>query len=267
MKTYFQINNTTFLEKAKSEYSLAVKNPKQFENYVNDLSNTLGLKGKSKFNAKRIPKFWAGRLNSKPKIIMFGLNPGQGKDPKKWPNEKKLRKSWEYYKKTRDQTLSELSNRKSSPYYQVFYKLCSGLYELNNEKKIDWKFFDKNVLNLNLFPYHSNKSTDFPGRFIAGQLAMVMQHLDLILEFALSQKPKLCVFNGKTWKVLLIDHKLVKNPKEVRIIGNFSLYFFKYKKLNCILFNHFLQSTGHDGMTDKILMKKIPKIIKKEYSV
>jgi len=149
----------------------------------------------------------------------------------------------------------------------VFNKLCSGLYVLNNEKKVDWEFFDKNVLNLNLFPYHSNKSNNFPHRFTAGQLGIVMQHLNRILEFAINQKPKLCIFNGKPWETLLIKNNLVKNPKEERIIGNFSLYFFKYKKLKCVLFNHFLSSTNYDNVDDDILRKQIPKIIKKNYSI
>ena len=101
MKTYFEINDTTFLKKAESEYNLAKKYPNQYEDYVNDLSETLGLKGKSKFNTKRLPKFWTGKLNLKPKVIMFGLNPGLGKYSKKWPEEKELKKSWNDYRKER----------------------------------------------------------------------------------------------------------------------------------------------------------------------
>jgi len=210
MKTYYPINESTFLEKAKSEYHLAVNDPDKFKNYVNDLSVSLGLKGRSEFNTKLLPKFWAGRLNSKPKIIMFGLNPGLKKDPKKWRDEKKQKKSWKLYQKAREQGFLESKRKNSySKYYEVFYKLCCGLYEIKPQKNIDWEFFYKYVLNLNLFPYHSYESTDFPGRFTAGQLAMVMHHLDLILEFARSQKPKICMFNGKAWKTLLIDHKLV----------------------------------------------------------
>lgn len=267
MKTYFRINDSSFLKEAKAEFKLAVRDPKRYEAHVSNLSAYLKLKGKNKFNGKRLPKFWTGRLDSKPRVIIFGLNPGQ--KSKVTSNDIKIT-SWSNYIKIRNRYFLELkSNQKNlGPYYRDFYKLFCGLFVRTYEDKIGWDFFDKNVLNLNLFPYHSNTSDDFPSHFTAGQLAMVMHHLDLILEFAISQRPKLCIFSGKPWKTLLIDQKLVKVEKEVRIVGNFSLYFFKYKELKCVLLSHFLSKPARfEGVTDTILMKKIPKKIKKEYYV
>lgn len=256
------------MEKARKEYEFAVKNPKGYQDHVNKISDKLKLKGASRFDTKSLPKFWGGRLDSNPKVIWFGLNPGLKKDPEKRFNDEELKKNWVTYKKKREENFIESDkSEKKSQYYAVLYKLFCDLFELDSNKTVDWEFFDKNVLTLNLFPYHSNKSEGYTTRFRAGQLGMVMQHLDSILEFAITQKPKICIFSGKVWKTLLIDHKLVKNPKEVRIIGRFSLYFFNYQKLNCVLFNHFLTSSRRDGVNDKLLTKKIPKEIKKQYSV
>ena len=158
-----------------------------------------------------------------------------------------------------------MSTRKGlGPYYRDFYKLICGLFGLKYNKKIDWEFFHDNILNLNLFPYHSNQ-TNLPNRFSAGQLSLVMERLDLILEFARTQKPRLCIFNGNAWKILFIEHHLVKKPKKIKIINNFYIYFFKYKTMPCVLFNHFLSSSRHDGVNDTILRKIIPKKIKKQY--
>jgi len=271
MKPYFIFNELSFLEKAELEFEFAVKNPIDYEKHVNIISDKLKLKGKSRFNSKKLPKFWGGRLNNKPKVVLFGLNPGLKKDPKKQPSDKNLRSDWKTYKRSREENFLDFKEKEKnegfkSPYYDVLHKFFCGLFvELGPKKNIDWNFFDKNVLALNLFPYHSNKSEDFPSRFDPGQLGMVMQHLDSILEFASTQNPKICIFNGKVWKTLIIDHRLVKNPKEIRIIGNFSMYFFKLKKMNCVLFNHFLTQSRRDGVNDDILMNRIPQKIRKQY--
>jgi len=253
-----------FLKKAKREYKRAVKHPKKYKKMLNNLSDDLNLKKKSRFKTKYIPKFWSGQLNKKGQIILFGLNPGSSKSMR-FSSEKQLKKSWHDYKKLRDDNFLKMATKKGlGPYYRDYYKLLYGLLGYEYKKKTDWDLLHNHVLNLNLFPYHSNK-TNLPSHFSAGQLALVMERLDLILEFAKTQEPRLCIFNGKPWKILLIDHKLVKKPEKHTVIKNFSIYFFKYKKMPCVLFNHFLSSSRHDGVNDKILKGIIPMKIKKQY--
>jgi len=252
-----------YLKKSRREYRLAIRRPKKYQKKLEDLSDYLNLKKSSRFKTDLIPKYWSGQLNNKGNIILFGLNPGLSS--KAQFSDRELKKSWKAYKKLREDNFLGMETKKGlGPYYRDYYKLMCGLFGFKYNKKIDWEFFHNNLLNLNLFPYHSNQ-TNLPGRFSAGQLSLVMERLDDILEFARTQKPKLCIFNGNAWKILFIEHHLVKKPKKITIINDFCMYFFKYKAMSCVLFNHFLSSSRHDGVNDEFLMKTIPKKIKNQY--
>ncbi len=252
-----------YLENSKREYTFYKKHPKEYEKRMNDISDLFNLKKSSRFKTDRIPKFWTGQLNNKEKIIFFGLNPGTRS--KTAFSDKAEEKSWKTYKKTREKFFHELAKKKGlGPYHRDYYKLICGLFDKEYNKKIDWDFFHDRTLSLNLFPYHSNQ-TNLPGRLSAAQLSFLLGRLDLLLEFAKTQKPKLCIFNAKIWKILFIDHKLVKKPKKMHIINDFYIYFFRYQGMQCLLFNHFLSSSRHDGVTDKILYGKIPRVILKQY--
>lgn len=275
METYYRLTNSDFLKDAKLDYKNWQRAKKtksnEYRKYVNQVSSALGLKGKSRFNTKRSPKFWTGKRKN-PRMIIIAYNPGLGKtsrNPMVRMEEKKVSKNWKTYKKSRDNSFRERGDLiQKSKYYQMLYQLCCGLFEnLECEQGVDWKFFHKNILNLNLFPFHSNKSENFPARFNPEQLAMIMHYVSLILEFIKKRNPKICLFTGKAWETLLIKHRLVDDRKFVKrkVKGKFYIYFFKIGRMKCVLFNHFITSLGHDKVNRTTMMKKIPNMIKSHY--
>ena len=142
-------------------------------------------------------------------------------------------------------------------------------------KSDNYDFFDKNILSLNLFPFHSNKSSEFKRRFPPKILALVIPHVSNLLEFINKKNPKdVCIFNGQVWDTLLFTHGLIskskKGYKKVRLVKakNGTIYhikFFKYKKVKCVLFTKFLSSLGHEKMTDEKIRVRIAKKIKRQY--
>ena len=156
-----------------------------------------------------------------------------------------------------------------SPYWQTNYKLICGMENKIPEKPMDGNFLLENVLNLNLFPYHSNESDDFPSKFTVKQLEVVLHHLALVFDLIEEKKPRYCFFNGKVWETLLIKHKLIdikfsepKVFKENSKGAKFSMYFGKKRKTRYVIFDKFLSRTHYYGVTDDDLNSDIPNFIK-----
>ena len=121
----------------------------------------------------------------------------------------------------------------------------------------------KNVLNLNLFPYHSNESTGFPSKFTVKQLKVILDHLVLLFDLIAEKKPKYCFFNGKVWVTLLTKHELFPIKFEQVPYKKISMYFGKKGKTRYVLFSKFLSSTGHYGVRNDDFSNYIPNFIKK----
>ena len=185
-KSIFSILEDDFLDTAKKEFHLYRYKKNEYEDHVNAISNFLGLKEKKeRFIVHRSPKFWSGRRKS-PRIILVSLNPGDRKKHDSSRNTKDNEKDWKTYRKSLDELYKTSKDKKwqrSSPFYRTWYALFSGLY---NKPELEYKtdkfrFLDKNVLNLNLFPFHSNQS-NFP-TFKGKKLALVIPYVINLLDF------------------------------------------------------------------------------------
>lgn len=267
MGRLFQIPDSKFLDMAEQDYGLwrrSFKNrSKEYKRYVNQINKIFGLEDTDKFDTKRAPKFWAGKRRN-PRFIFVSLNPGQGKERNKRSNDKELAKNWDFYKKKRDNEFKTRGEKGAkSKFFLAFYKILSGLDNVESKKKLDWYYFHKHALNLNLFPFHSKTSQSYPSRFSAIKLAVIMEHLALLLKYIEKRKPDMCFFNGKVWETLFIKHGLISENKikdKITFRNGAVLYFFKYNKKKYVLLNRFL-SYG-SGLTDDELRRKMPKAIK-----
>ena len=271
-------SDTIFLRDAKNQYTVWKKSYKKrnrkYSDKVKKINESFKLKKAYKFNTQLAPKFWAGDIDKPhPKFIVVSLNPGLAKVSKKsmesdvqgWKEYKENRKSW--FKKRKD-------FQKSSYWKQVNKFIC-GMDGEKPKKEINADYITKNVLNLNLFPYHSKETKDYPDTFNVKDLKIVIDNLDLLFDLIEAKKPKYCFFSGKIWETLLIEYKLFstkfekkkykpKKKKAKKRKNNFRIYFLKQNKIRYVILNRFfVRAMSGEGITDDDLINGIPKFIKK----
>ena len=225
-----------------------------------------------KFNTQLAPKFWAGDIDKPPKFIVVSLNPGLKKVRKK--SMESDAQGWKEYKENRKSWFKKRKDFQKSSYWKQVNKLICGMDNKTPGKKIDSDYITKNVLNLNLFPYHSKKTKNYPAKFNVKDLKIVIDNLDLLFDLIEAKKPKYCFFSGKIWETLLIEYKLFSTkfkekkyppPPDPRK-NNFRIYFLKQNKIRYVVLNRFfVQALSGEGITNDDLINGIPKFIKKHY--
>jgi hypothetical protein len=113
-----------------------------------------------------------------------------------------------------------------SPYYSSLGHLLSGL--IGQQEKSKSELFDSYLTNLELIPYHS-EGINLPKKLSIHQLDYLGSHLTNNLNFITAFKPKLFIFIGMIWYVLLINHELVKEYQKIPISKSFNTYFFELR--------------------------------------
>tara|TARA_Y100000590_G_scaffold58581_1_gene61965 strand:- start:11 stop:835 length:825 start_codon:yes stop_codon:yes gene_type:complete len=260
-----------YQKNAEKRYKLWKNNWEEYSNNVEEIIKIFNLKGESKFQTKEAPKYWAGDIDSNPKFFIISLNPGYPKGREKKISEgiKRDAISWNKYKENRKNWFTDKSsNFSKSQYWKKNYRLICGMNNELPEKDIDGEYILENVLNLNLFPYHSHKSEDFPSKFTVRQLEIILHHLVLLFDLIEEKKPRYCFFNGKVWETLLIKHKLTgvkfsdPDPYKTNSKGiPFSMYYGKKGRTRYVLFDKFMSNTHYYGVNDEDFGVGIPDFI------
>jgi hypothetical protein len=124
---------------------------------------------------------------------------------------------------------------------------------------------DAYLTNIELIPYHS-EGISLPSYFSKTQLSYLITRFENSLNFIVKFGPKLLIFNGNPWYVLLIKHGLIKEYEKVMITDRFNLYFFRLQDIPCVLFDkffqrHFWKITDYDRKT------VIPNLIRDKYQI
>ena len=283
-KSIFSILEDDFKKTAEKEFNLWLNQNAEYRKNIKKMNKLLGLKNDNRFESKFTASFWTGKRSHRPKTIIVSLNPGYNSERAKGLSKRnKQVKDWKTHCRRHDNGFAKLGEARTkekqrhSPFFRVWYALFSGLYDKKGMtiKSDNYDFFDKNILSLNLFPFHSNKSSEFKRRFPPKILALVIPHVSNLLEFINKKNPKdVCIFNGKVWDTLLFTHGLIpksqKGYKKVRLVKakNGTIYhikFFKYRNVKCVLFTKFLSSLGRESMTDKRIRKHVANKIKRQY--
>jgi hypothetical protein len=102
------------------------------------------------------------------------------------------------------------------------------------------KLFDYYLTNLELIPYHSEGIT-LPSKLSSAQLDYLKFRFRANLDFITKFKPKLLLFNGNPWYVLLIKHNVVREYHKVQVSRLLNLYFFEAEGIPSVLFDKFFQ--------------------------
>jgi hypothetical protein len=140
---------------------------------------------------------------------MFGINPGYSS--KNSPTEdKEARKPWKHYLDLYENFYEYFeSNHFESPYYNALRYLISGLIKRNIPYEQKWQFFDRYLINMELIPYHSTGIT-FPSYLSKLQLDYLLSRFQNSIDFITRYQPKLFIFNGNLWYILLISNGIIK---------------------------------------------------------
>ena len=221
-----------------------------------------GLTRKNRFKTDHSAVYIVGRFQCAP-IIMFWLNPGYSS--KNSPiEENEARKSWEHYQSLYLNFFKYFSNNKfESPYCTALWYLLSGLTGTNFPKKRKWELFDQFLCNLQLIPYHS-EGIVLSDLLNEKQLDYLQNRFNSNIKFITQFKPKLLIFNGKIWKTLLVNHKLIEQHIEAPITEKFRMYFFELNGIPSVLFDRFFQRHFW-GITNDDRMFTIPKLIHNKF--
>lgn len=240
----------------KQEHKLFFDKHETYKKHVDSISEMFSFTGTDKLLSDYLPVAFAGRFSQKNSIVMFGLNPGFNEQLNPI-EEKEHGTTWEDYCKARS-NLYVLFKKLDhpSPYCKILFKLFSSMYDSNEQ----WDFFNDNIVNLNLIPYHS-KSINLPSKFTESQLQYLKESYFSHIEFAQSIQPRMYIFNGNAWYRLLIENEIVTDFEKVQITPKFNVYFFKIGDTLAILFDKFFTSHFF-GLTDHHRTEIIPKLIK-----
>ena len=252
------------LQEIRSDYHLCINNPNEYQQKVDTISNLFSLKGRQRLKGDNCPVYVVGKYKSAP-VAMFGVNPGYSSvnNP---IEEEEARKSWEHYQNLYQNFFLFFSNRGfESPYYTSLWYLLSGLIDCEDKVKMDkWLLFDLYLTNLELIPYHS-EGIILPSKPLEMQLNYLKRRFNNNLDFIIQFRPKLFIFNGNIWFILLIKNKFVEKYHKVSISEKFNLYFFEIQNIHCVLFDKFFQSHFW-GLTDQHRKITIPKLILERYN-
>ena len=85
-------------------------------------------------------------------------------------------------------------------------------------------------------------------------------NLDFITKF----NPKLLLFNGNPWYLLLIKHNLIREYNKIQVSNKFNLYFFEIEGITSVIFDKFFQ-VHYWGITNYDRRVTIPKLIQERY--
>ncbi|MGB9169298.1 MAG: hypothetical protein WCB31_10265 [Nitrososphaeraceae archaeon] len=208
------------MDEIKTEYELCIKEPHEYERKVNSISNLLHLKGNKRLIDTDCPVLIVGNYEIAP-IVMFGINPEYSSNNN--PTEdREARISCERYLQLYKNFYRYFeSNRFESPYYNALKYLISGLIKTDIPHEQKWKFFDRYLINMELIPYHSTGIT-FPAFLSRSQSKYLLPRFQNSLDFIIKFRPKLFIFNGNPWYILLIKNKIIKNFDKVSLTKKFS---------------------------------------------
>ena len=223
MVTY---DGNDLMNEAHEEYELCIKQPQLYQQKVDSISDLFRLKGNDRLMGDNCLVYIVGKYVTAP-VMMFGINPGYSKI-NNLKEDSEARISWQNYVSLYQNFFTYFEQNKfRSPYYTALYYLTSGLVGQKKYTLVDkWKLFDTYISNLELIPYHLAGLT-LPSNFNSLQLNYISQRLQNNIRFARKYKPRLFIFNGNAWYILLIKHGFIPNYEKVKVTEKFNIYFFE----------------------------------------
>lgn len=265
-----------YIKEAKNDFDLFYSNPEKYRENVINLSHRLGLAEDNKLQETFLPGYLAGNYQKEAKYIFIGINPGFDKD-QNIIEEKLKDETWEKYHNFILNFFDIFASAGfKSPYFTRLYNLIVGLENdedicQTRESKI--KYMQGKILTMELIPYHSSRFNANLGDVFVNQY--LKDRLNKCFDFikTLKSQPRLVIFNGGPFKILLIDNKLWNNlPWQLipfywtttsGLKRTLEIYIVEKDDLKCVIFSTFLMSAR--GLTNEHLLKGIPNLVKREF--
>ena len=116
---------------------------------------------------------------------------------------------------------------------------------------------------MELIPYHS-RGISFHSIFTPSQLNYLKERFENSINFIIRFSPKLFIFNGNPWYILLINNGIIDRYEKVSLTPKFSLYFFMINKIPSVLFDKFFQRHFW-GITNLDRKITIPNLLRNKY--
>jgi hypothetical protein len=254
----------SFLESLKNDFTLFHSNIDDYKRRVDSISNLFSLTSDNRLMSDMSPSGFSGNYDSGNSIVLFSLNPGYS--AKFNPSEQRLQNGdWEQYCRARKSLYLFFKKvNHPSPYYHYWWILFKGLLqEKSYNYDTQWDYFNKKLVNLNLIPYHS-KGLQLPTRFDEEQNRYLIQNFNSLIDFIMPYSPKLLIFNGNPWLVLLKRNSLLNEANKIEVTERFNLYFFKLYKMPAVLMDKFFSAQFWGIKNDPHRSRIIPELIKRQ---
>ncbi len=100
--------------------------------------------------------------------------------------------------------------------------------------------------------------------YLKHQLEYLFPRFRNSIDFIINYRPKLFIFNGSPWYILLIKNNIINKFDKISLTKKFNFYFFIIQDIPCILFDKFFQRHFW-GITNEDRKNTIPNLVYKEY--
>jgi hypothetical protein len=242
-----------------SDYDLCIINPLVYQRKVDFVNTLFSFKGEYLMMCDYVPIFHIGTLESP--YALFSLNPKlRNTSPIEDRYARVNRNLYrDLYKDFHNYPFHKPMH--TSSFFNPLGKLLSRL-TYSSKNKWEWEDLHSILVNLELFPFRYKRFGLTDANILSkAQFDYVNNNLQMNLDAVMEYKPKLLMFDGKIYEILLTRSGLVDRFETKPIIKNFYLHLFELENTPAILFNRFLGAAHYEGMKDYHLYTTIPDLI------
>lgn len=245
----------------------------KYKSKVDEISKILRLKDDCKLQSEYMPTYYTGNLNQKNPIVLVGFNPGFDEEQN---NKEDNLKSEDYF----GNFFTEFYNAGfSNRYYERnLAKLLAGILDKkipntkNKRQFIYQELYQKNVVNIDLIPYHSkqfnlDKNLISKDTSIKNYITKRKQRFFSYLEELEELSPKLVILNGSIYSEIFSEYindtasnitiKTKEQKDGKKVISK--MYLFKMGNTPTVLFDKSISQAAcgiaYADIDDKIVPK------------
>lgn len=233
-----------FIKEIENDFNL-FDNEGAYTQKLEVLSDELGLKGSSRFLYEFLPTYYSGNILATDKIIIIGINPGGSIShlELEQPIKEKNFNSYLNFQTNFFSVYNEIFSKKIK-YYSYLAGCFNTQSSLNVRDFNYWEYCSKNLVNIDLIPYHS---TSFKIKENNPKLNNIIGgRFDLIFNYLLENKSlvRFIVVHKSFLSKFLLENYLNSSAKIVYSGNNRSIHLGSLDGLNILIFSRFIPNGG-----------------------